>query len=70
VKEFFKVPFDLYILKEDVKRMEEGYSAIGYRTVPEEEKHKYELISKHAFQPVSKEHIIDENTYDVVFIFK
>jgi hypothetical protein len=70
MKEFFKVPCDLYILKEDVKRMEQGDSALGYKTVPEEEKHKYELVSRHAFQPITKEHIVDDNTFDVVFIFK
>jgi hypothetical protein len=70
MKEFVKVPCDLYILKSDIPRMEKGDSAIGYRTVPDEEIHKYELISKHAFQPVSEEHVIDENTFNVVFIFK
>lgn len=70
MKKFISVPCDLYILKTDVKRMEQGDSALGYKTVPKEEMDKYELISKHAFQPIAEEHIIDENTFSVVFIFK
>jgi hypothetical protein len=68
MKKFYNVPTDLYIHKNDLIRMEQGEAAVGYEEVSNHE--NYELISKHAFQPLREQDILSHNSYSVVFIFE
>lgn len=70
MKKYFSVPCDLYVSKDDIKRMERGHLGTGHKKVMKGEKHRYELISKHAFQPITKQDVLNDNTIKVVFIFK
>lgn len=68
MKKFYSVNQDLYIHINDIESMENGNSAIGYIIPPNYT--EYERINKHAFQPLRKQDILTENTFDVVFIQK
>lgn len=66
INKYTQVPCNLYILKEDAKRMEyEGSEEIGYVSVTNKE--DYTIINKHAFQPAVK---LNDNSYLVTFIRK
>lgn len=67
IKKYFNVPHDLYIKKSDIERMEKGHSALGYTKPPS---CIYELVKKESFQPITEQCVVDNNTFDVVFIGK
>lgn len=68
MKTFIKVENDLYIHKDDIKKMKKGHEGIGY--VQLENTTDYVLVSKKALQPIKKEDVLSTNKYSVVFIMK
>ncbi len=68
MKKFYTIDQDLYIHTSDIEQMENGNAGIGYIIPPNYS--DYELINKAAFQPVSDQDILDDNSFSVVFICK
>ena len=62
---YIEVPHEyLYVRTEDVERLINGDSALAYVSVDNHSDHT--LISTFKLQPAIK---VDDNTYDIVFIF-
>jgi hypothetical protein len=62
---YTNVPSDLYILKSDLPKLDNGGEVEGHITVSNPD--NYELVEKYFFQPSIQ---IDNNTYLVTLIFK
>lgn len=66
MRDYVQIPTNLYVHKEAHDRMaNEGAEEIGYVQVGDQE--NYVLIDKAAFQPGIQ---LDENSYQVTYIFK
>ncbi|MEX0595244.1 MAG: hypothetical protein WD512_02010 [Candidatus Paceibacterota bacterium] len=65
MREYVRVPIDLFVLKEDIESMENGEEANGFIEVSNSE--LYQLVDKHSLQPAIQ---IDDNTFNIVFIMK
>jgi hypothetical protein len=60
------IPFDLYIKKSDLIKLENGEEVIGYKTVSNP--NEFELVNKYAFIPAAIK--INDNEYSVCTINK